>query len=249
MPMALEPSQELPAQQVSVPQNQSVFGSAIDTPIRRPNQHVPATPEINAVTAAVVSAAVQEVAATAAIEAQQQHQQQGLMQSPQNRQTDTWMEDVSSSPGGHKRKRSITPTTQTQHHHLAAHEAALGAVPQLQIPQPLPQTPMMGDDDDDERDSLRGMDSQSPHPHVHRDPVTGVQVDQKRRKRVFSNRTKTGCITCRRRKKKCDEGKPECKLPYFGFLVFSFYEFPEIPYFPHSPLPTPIPHCWNQLSL
>lgn len=32
----------------------------------------------------------------------------------------------------------------------------------------------------------------------------------KKRKRQFANRTKTGCITCRRRKKKCDEGKPEC---------------------------------------
>jgi hypothetical protein len=144
------------------------------------------------------------------------------------------MEDVSSSPGGHKRKRSITPTK----HHLAAHEAALGAVPELQIPQPLLQTPMMGDDDDDDRDSWTGI--QSPHPHVHGDPVTGVQVDQKRRKRVFSNRMKTGCITCRRMrvfsnrmktgcitcrrmKKKCDEGKPECKLPYFGFLVFLFF--------------------------
>jgi hypothetical protein len=31
-----------------------------------------------------------------------------------------------------------------------------------------------------------------------------------KRKRVFSNRTKTGCMTCRRRKKKCDEGQPHC---------------------------------------
>ncbi|KAF2787703.1 hypothetical protein K505DRAFT_122973 [Melanomma pulvis-pyrius CBS 109.77] len=38
----------------------------------------------------------------------------------------------------------------------------------------------------------------------------GVQVDPKKRKRQFANRTKTGCGTCRRRKKKCDEGKPEC---------------------------------------
>jgi acetyltransferase-like isoleucine patch superfamily enzyme len=36
-------------------------------------------------------------------------------------------------------------------------------------------------------------------------------LDRKRRKRVFSNRTKTGCMTCRRRKKKCDEQHPECK--------------------------------------
>ncbi|KAG6000829.1 hypothetical protein E4U43_001496, partial [Claviceps pusilla] len=33
--------------------------------------------------------------------------------------------------------------------------------------------------------------------------------DPKKRKRNFSNRTKTGCFTCRRRKKKCDEQKPE----------------------------------------
>ena len=38
----------------------------------------------------------------------------------------------------------------------------------------------------------------------------GLQSGQKR-KRNFSNRTKTGCITCRGRKKKCDEGRPHCK--------------------------------------
>ena len=32
-----------------------------------------------------------------------------------------------------------------------------------------------------------------------------------KRKRMFSNRTKTGCITCRKRKKKCDERQPFCK--------------------------------------
>ncbi|KAL4861614.1 hypothetical protein BDV12DRAFT_61992 [Aspergillus spectabilis] len=40
-------------------------------------------------------------------------------------------------------------------------------------------------------------------------PQTAVQVAPKR-KRVFSNRTKTGCMTCRRRKKKCDEQHPAC---------------------------------------
>ena len=40
-----------------------------------------------------------------------------------------------------------------------------------------------------------------------RPPV--IQIDKKR-KRVFSNRTKTGCLTCRSRKKKCDESKPAC---------------------------------------
>jgi hypothetical protein len=51
----------------------------------------------------------------------------------------------------------------------------------------------------------------------------GVQhINAKKRKRQFANRTKTGCGTCRRRKKKCDEAKPECKseLPrYQGTLL------------------------------
>lgn len=41
--------------------------------------------------------------------------------------------------------------------------------------------------------------------------ANGVRNSDGKRKRVFSNRTKTGCVTCRRRKKKCDEEKPECK--------------------------------------
>lgn len=47
-------------------------------------------------------------------------------------------------------------------------------------------------------------------PEQRRDGV--VQSDPKKRKRNFSNRTKTGCLTCRKRKKKCDEAKPECEL-------------------------------------
>lgn len=45
-----------------------------------------------------------------------------------------------------------------------------------------------------------------------------VQQIGPKRKRVFSNRTKTGCLTCRRRKKKCDEAHPSCK----GSLIHSF---------------------------
>lgn len=52
-------------------------------------------------------------------------------------------------------------------------------------------------------------------------PTSAVQVAPKR-KRVFSNRTKTGCMTCRRRKKKCDEQHPACKCSY---LSPSFYSF------------------------
>lgn len=43
---------------------------------------------------------------------------------------------------------------------------------------------------------------------------TGPQ--QRPRKRNFSNRTKTGCGTCRKRKKKCDEQHPTCKLAQDG---------------------------------
>lgn len=47
-------------------------------------------------------------------------------------------------------------------------------------------------------------------PYASDKPQAAVQVGPKR-KRVFSNRTKTGCMTCRRRKKKCDEQHPSCK--------------------------------------
>lgn len=47
---------------------------------------------------------------------------------------------------------------------------------------------------------------------ANRSSLSGQDIDRKRRKRVFSNRTKTGCMTCRRRKKKCDEQHPECRL-------------------------------------
>lgn len=52
-------------------------------------------------------------------------------------------------------------------------------------------------------------------PEQRRDGI--IQSDAKKRKRNFSNRTKTGCLTCRKRKKKCDEQKPECKLFFFSF--------------------------------
>ncbi|KAF2142531.1 uncharacterized protein K452DRAFT_308186 [Aplosporella prunicola CBS 121167] len=52
----------------------------------------------------------------------------------------------------------------------------------------------------------------------------GVQVNlKKNRKRAFANRTKTGCQTCRRRKKKCDEKKPECNNCIRGGFVCEGY--------------------------
>ncbi|KAM4065416.1 bacterial transferase hexapeptide (six repeats) domain-containing protein [Hirsutella rhossiliensis] len=47
--------------------------------------------------------------------------------------------------------------------------------------------------------------------------------DPKKRKRNFSNRTKTGCLTCRKRKKKCDEHKPECSNCIRGGFVCAGY--------------------------
>jgi len=62
--------------------------------------------------------------------------------------------------------------------------------------------------------SQRGPSQQLSQEHGY-DPMTpmqnGIRTTDNKRKRVFSNRTKTGCITCRRRKKKCDEEKPECE--------------------------------------
>lgn len=75
-------------------------------------------------------------------------------------------------------------------------------------------------------DALRRATEQSDYPATSPDgddrslPYSGysaerrdgvIQSDPKKRKRNFSNRTKTGCLTCRKRKKKCDEAKPECE--------------------------------------
>jgi hypothetical protein len=64
------------------------------------------------------------------------------------------------------------------------------------------------------------------HTFSQEQPQAAIQVAPKR-KRVFSNRTKTGCMTCRRRKKKCDEQHPACKLFFATLLmeygIFSFF--------------------------
>ncbi|MCJ1356039.1 MAG: Maltose acetyltransferase [Icmadophila ericetorum] len=53
--------------------------------------------------------------------------------------------------------------------------------------------------------------------------LSGADENRKRRKRVFSNRTKTGCLTCRKRKKKCDEAHPECNNCLRGGFVCEGY--------------------------
>ncbi|KAL9030688.1 MAG: hypothetical protein Q9196_001210 [Gyalolechia fulgens] len=74
------------------------------------------------------------------------------------------------------------------------------------------------DDDDDHQHAQQYSDYAGP-------PRTQAQrdLDRTRRKRVFSNRTKTGCMTCRRRKKKCDEQHPECNNCLRGGFVCEGY--------------------------
>lgn len=47
-------------------------------------------------------------------------------------------------------------------------------------------------------------------PKVTRDDQCCDQIQAKKR-RSFASRTRTGCRTCRKRKKKCDEAKPKCR--------------------------------------
>ncbi|KAI9835515.1 MAG: hypothetical protein M1819_001966 [Sarea resinae] len=74
-----------------------------------------------------------------------------------------------------------------------------------------------------EGEDIQGTPQRTSEYGTDRAPQSGVQVDHKRRKRVFSNRTKTGCMTCRRRKKKCDEEKPECNNCMRGGFVCEGY--------------------------
>jgi hypothetical protein len=67
---------------------------------------------------------------------------------------------------------------------------------------------------------------------TNRSSQSAMELDRKRRKRVFSNRTKTGCMTCRRRKKKCDEQHPECECPVLNALILS------VCYRKHFPTPS-----------
>lgn len=140
------------------------------------------------------------------------HPQSYAPQMPQAHRPD-WHRDASDDSLAHKRKRdeeidgsgrAISPTTQTARHHLAAHEAAMGGFGGGHH-HPT-QTPG-GDNYSYDRRSTGDDEGESPNPH---DGSAQHDQPEKKRKRQFANRTKTGCITCRRRKKKCDEGKPEC---------------------------------------
>ncbi|KAI0842671.1 trimeric LpxA-like protein [Hypoxylon sp. FL0890] len=74
--------------------------------------------------------------------------------------------------------------------------------------------------DGDDSSVLYGSTSYTPE---HRKGDAVIQSDPKKRKRNFSNRTKTGCLTCRKRKKKCDETKPQCTNCVRGGFVCHGY--------------------------
>ena len=88
---------------------------------------------------------------------------------------------------GRRNNMVMTEAQHQQHQHLSTPQN------QSQLPQ---------------QDQSHGFDANS----TNITPSGGVRIVDNKRKRVFSHRTRTGCITCRRRKKKCDEGKPECKF-------------------------------------
>ncbi|KAL8859529.1 MAG: hypothetical protein Q9178_003928 [Gyalolechia marmorata] len=86
-------------------------------------------------------------------------------------------------------------------------------------PMPMHESQFGSPDDDDENQHGQqyGDYGGTPRTQAQRD------LDRTRRKRVFSNRTKTGCMTCRRRKKKCDELHPECNNCLRGGFVCEGY--------------------------
>ncbi|KAI9370954.1 hypothetical protein BJX61DRAFT_60408 [Aspergillus egyptiacus] len=63
----------------------------------------------------------------------------------------------------------------------------------------------------------------TPAPSFPHDRSQGAVQVAPKRKRVFSNRTKTGCMTCRRRKKKCDEQHPACNNCLRGGFICEGY--------------------------
>jgi hypothetical protein len=80
---------------------------------------------------------------------------------------------------------------------------------------------------DDDVDMTGMKDSAVPEtPSASTSPVTTKRPRGRPRKypkvnpdsavKVAKGRSKTGCITCRKRKKKCDEAKPGCELDFIG---------------------------------
>ncbi|KAL1953220.1 hypothetical protein VTO42DRAFT_3386 [Malbranchea cinnamomea] len=92
------------------------------------------------------------------------------------------------------------------------------------------------------RPQSESLDPQNPgHSNEPSQPPPSTETQGRpKKKRAFSNRTKTGCMTCRRRKKKCDEQHPECNncirggFQCEGYTVHSAWNKPSKP---QTPIP------------
>lgn len=69
---------------------------------------------------------------------------------------------------------------------------------------------------DDVSTTIASLPRKRGRPRKHPLPMPGGQM------KIAKGRSKTGCITCRRRKKKCDETKPACKEPC-GHMRFGIF--------------------------
>jgi hypothetical protein len=126
-----------------------------------------------------------------------EHQQQ----SPENRERDPWNPPPNRderSPYGSRPGSAVSPQAQTDEQIGDALRRATSHTDHGDYPNTSPEA-------DDRSVSYYGGQYSSEHRQS-----SILQHDPKKRKRNFSNRTKTGCMTCRKRKKKCDETKPEC---------------------------------------
>ncbi|KKA30644.1 hypothetical protein TD95_004204 [Thielaviopsis punctulata] len=167
---------------------------------------------------------------------QQQQQQQQQQQSAQ-----TLPSPESNSQSLPPLSRDVYATSQREYSGDWYHRQARDGPQQQQQQQPhapAPSQPSPGED----VDALRRATAQADHSDFAQNSPDGDERsgysfapdqqrrdanapgDQKKRKRNFSNRTKTGCLTCRKRKKKCDEQKPECSNCIKGGFLCAGYQ-------------------------
>lgn len=67
-------------------------------------------------------------------------------------------------------------------------------------------------------DFISPMTAKRPRGRPRKHPIVPESINK-----VTKGRSKTGCITCRKRKKKCDEAKPRCMLSPDGFCGVASY--------------------------
>lgn len=113
------------------------------------------------------------------------------------------------------------------HHHHYNHHPDMDVIPKIEE---------LDKDDDLENTALQG-EQQHHQQHQHHPPGAPVHVPRKRGRprkhplpvagggqvKITKGRSKTGCITCRRRKKKCDETKPAYVKPPCPLAALHFH--------------------------